>query len=149
MNIHNPPTNQEERLHILTLVRSQFRELTGTEAGVTCASCQRKVPVRFMYHCFNCGLWFCHRCSGEHFATGATTWNPMATAPRTAQNVRVMMSDGTVHEEAHWASDKSGEDQPPFEGWFVAVRSEETGAVVAYRGIPDPVGWQPPRGEKR
>lgn len=68
MNVHEKPTSEEERLEILTLIRDQTRELWGT-TRVTCASCKRKVPVRFMYQCFFCGLWFCKRCAAVHFGT--------------------------------------------------------------------------------
>lgn len=47
----------------------------------------------------------------------ANEWQPMKTAPRNATDVRLKLKNGeTVI--GHWASDLSGEDQPPFEGWF-------------------------------
>ena len=63
------------------------------------------------------------------------SWQPIKTAPRNASWVQVMTSEGTVH-RAHWASDLSGEDQPPFEGWFIDMESYML-------GIPWPVAWRP------
>lgn len=62
-------------------------------------------------------------------------WQPIKTAPRNASWVDVLMGDGTV-QRAHWASDLSGEDQPPFEGWFV-------NRGTYFEGIPEPVAWRP------
>lgn len=52
------------------------------------------------------------------------------------------MRDGTVHEDAHWASDLSGEDQPPFEGWFRPVKDSD-GRTSYYAYIGEPVAWRP------
>lgn len=46
-------------------------------------------------------------------------WQPINTAPKNAKRIEVMMSDGTIHKDCHYACDLSGECQPPFEGWFV------------------------------
>lgn len=64
-------------------------------------------------------------------------WEGMKTAPQNASWVKVLMRDGTIH-EAHFASDLSGEDQPPFEGWFIRASKPEYG----FYGIDDPVAWQ-------
>lgn len=53
--------------------------------------------------------------------TVAIEWRPIETAPRDATEVRVRLRDGRVVDRAHWACDLSGEKQPPFRGWFVAV----------------------------
>jgi hypothetical protein len=63
----DPPKTEADRHEIRLLIRSQFVELKG-DTMVTCAECKRRVPVRFAYHCFNCGLWLCHACSVIHFA---------------------------------------------------------------------------------
>jgi hypothetical protein len=42
---------------------------------------------------------------------------------------------------AHYARDLSGEEQPPFEGWFVAVICD--GKVSFYREIDRPELWRP------
>jgi hypothetical protein len=62
-------------------------------------------------------------------------WRSMKTAPHNASWVDVKMPDGTV-QRAHWASDLSGDDQPPFEGWF-------KNCGTYYGVIPDPVAWRP------
>ncbi len=62
-------------------------------------------------------------------------WQPIKTAPRNATTIRVKMRDGVMH-EAHWAEDISGEDQPAFRGWFIAVGN-------SFREIDEPVEWMP------
>lgn len=79
----------------------------------------------------------------EAVTTGAAArWSPMKDAPRTTAWVRVLtqLHDGTCAEyTAHWAEDLSGEEQPPFSGWFYAVRSNS-----AYDEVPGRLlGWQP------
>ena len=59
-------------------------------------------------------------------------WGPIATAPKNATWIEVIMSDGTTL-EAHWAQDLSGEDQPPFQGWFNRKLVQ----------IETPDGWRP------
>jgi hypothetical protein len=67
-------------------------------------------------------------------------WRPIASYPRRGPVlvVRVRLAGGEVRERAHWASNRSGEEMPPFEGWFVP-----DGA--GFTGIPDPVAWMPYR----
>jgi len=54
-------------------VMEQVREIVGqtgcmTELPrVTCAECDRKLPVTFMYHCLYCEMFFCKRCAQFHF----------------------------------------------------------------------------------
>jgi len=69
-------------------------------------------------------------------------WHPMSTAPRNCTHVRLLMSDGTIHENAHWASDFSGEEQPAFEGWFIPMLNTE-GKLLGYEEVVGPKGWQP------
>lgn len=64
-----------------------------------------------------------------------TSWQPMSSAPRNATWVELRGKDGLV-ERAHWASDLSGEDQPPFEGWF----KESTKCFVGINF--EPVAWR-------
>lgn len=64
-----------------------------------------------------------------------SAWQPINTAPKNATWVRVKMRDGRVL-KAHWASDLSGEEQPPFEGWFI-----DKGTYMA--GIETPEYWKP------
>jgi hypothetical protein len=67
--------------------------------------------------------------------TDSEPWQEMGTAPLNATWVEVRMKDGTVL-RAHWASDLSGEEQPPFEGWFI-----DRGTYML--GIDDPYAWRP------
>lgn len=68
-------------------------------------------------------------------------WLPMGLAPTKGypiQHVRGILIDGSIVEDMHYACDTSGEDQPPFKGWFIPMGSG------GYYGIdPDPVGWMP------
>ena len=63
-------------------------------------------------------------------------WLPMWTAPTRSKNVRVRTSDGTVHQPVYFAQDLSGEEQPPFSGWF-----EPQGK--SYAGVVDVKAWMP------
>lgn len=51
----------------------------------------------------------------------------------------VILRNGEVR-EAHRAQDLSGEEQPPYRGWFVAA------SVGHHYQIEDPVGWRPRQG---
>lgn len=80
---------------------------------------------------------FCRRMEEEEMdRKPCATWKDIKTAPKDATEVSVRLSDGTIYERAHWASNLSGEEQPPFEGWFVRAGSY-------FAGIPDPVEWRP------
>jgi hypothetical protein len=68
-------------------------------------------------------------------------WQPMESAPQDATNVYVRLADGREC-VAHFACDLSGEEQPGFEGWFVAVRDRFL-RVLYYRHIGEPVAWHP------
>lgn len=63
-------------------------------------------------------------------------WQPIATAPRGGTWVIARVADGRTY-VVHWAQDLSGEEQPPFRGWFEQVSAH------GYREIPDPVSWCP------
>jgi hypothetical protein len=63
-------------------------------------------------------------------------WNFMRTYP-IGEEVKVLLADQTIHERAHWASNLSGEEQPPFEGWFVPCGEH------SYREIGTPIRWMP------
>lgn len=89
--------------------------------------------------CLWCGR---RREVGPHFKSDIPLgFEPMHTAPQNATTILVVMEDGT-QQEAHWAQDLSGEEQPPFRGWFVASR-DRSGKVYGYSQISEPVGWKP------
>ncbi len=48
----------------------------------------------------------------------ALGWSDMSCAPKDSTWIEVETTGGNIV-RAHWASDMSGEEQPPFEGWFV------------------------------
>lgn len=57
-----------------------------------------------------------------------TVWRSMDRAPKEGypiQHVDLLMEDGSIEKNAHWAQDLSGEDQPPFRGWFVPVERDD------------------------
>jgi hypothetical protein len=66
----------------------------------------------------------------------------MNSAPRNAKWLILLLNNGTTV-RAHYAEDLSGEDQPPFRGWF-----EEMGSHGFSEVSGDPIGWKPePAGE--
>jgi len=64
-------------------------------------------------------------------------WKPISEAPKDSTSIRAKMKDGTFHEDAHWASDMSGENQPIFEGWFIP-----SNGYYSYEQIETPIEWQ-------
>ncbi len=64
-------------------------------------------------------------------------FRPMDSAPKDASWVIVRLKDNT-EVEAHFAENLSGEDQPPFSGWF--RRSSDPGSMIA---VEQPMGWKP------
>lgn len=66
-------------------------------------------------------------------------WQFMTTAPLNATPIEVQLPSGETM-IAHWACDLSGEEQPPFEGWFTWVGSDRHGY---YTEIPTPDFWRP------
>ena len=67
-------------------------------------------------------------------------WRPMFCAPVSrCQDVEVW--DGTRIVVSHFAQDLSGEDQPPFSGWFIPIMDDHD-RVLYYTGI-KPLRWRP------
>lgn len=66
-------------------------------------------------------------------------WCPISAPYPRGKDLEVELPDHSVC-VAHWASDLSGEEQPPYQGWFTA----ETGGGrrVCYRQIPRPIAWR-------
>jgi hypothetical protein len=50
-------------------------------------------------------------------------WKPMRTAPKGGMHIRCMVADGTIHDDVHWASNLTGEEQPGFQGWFIPIKN--------------------------
>lgn len=63
-------------------------------------------------------------------------WQDIETAPRDATHIEVLLEDGTIHNDCHYAVDITGEWQAPFKGWFIPT---STGFVE----INKPVKWRP------
>lgn len=66
-------------------------------------------------------------------------WQPMATAPKDCTWIIVLTEKG-VEERVHWAEDLTGEEQPPYQGWFKAHPSPRCG-FIQVRGPFQ--GWKP------
>jgi hypothetical protein len=66
-------------------------------------------------------------------------WKPISDYKGYGE-VLVALPDGTI-QLAHWASDLSGSDQPPFEGWFEKVFND-SGNILYCRGIETPIAWK-------
>lgn len=70
-------------------------------------------------------------------------WRTMDRAPKDCTHVHLLMDGGVTVKDAHWAEDLSGEEQPPFRGWFVAVK-DGTGKFLYNREVPgEPCAWAP------
>lgn len=65
----------------------------------------------------------------------------MVGAPKNATWITVLMENGTT-QNAHWAQDLSGEDQPMFRGWFIKSGDHD------YSPIDEPIAWKPIEKEK-
>lgn len=62
-------------------------------------------------------------------------WQEVTNEQHNGKWMDVMLADGTVI-RAHWAQNTSGEEQPPYRGWFKRV-----GNYMAQ--IDDPILWKP------
>jgi len=69
-------------------------------------------------------------------------WSPMSTAPRNAKWITLLTEDRGTQRivSAHYAEDLSGEEQPPFKGWF-----EETDAHGFSEVHGKLIGWKEDR----
>lgn len=77
----------------------------------------------------------------EQFRHDYTVWRSMDRAPKNCEEVQLLMKDGRVVRNAHWAEDLSGEEQPPFIGWFIPVYRDD-GNRLRFDQVPgEPVGW--------
>jgi hypothetical protein len=68
-------------------------------------------------------------------------WQPMAYAPHNANWLSVAVLDGNKVrvERLHWAQDESGDDQPPYRGWF---KEQPIGdGFIQAAGVM--LGWRP------
>lgn len=77
----------------------------------------------------------------------AQGWEAPATAPETAKWVQLAYVEPGAREPAiivaHWACDLSGEEQPPFKGWFRATVGDG-GRTYGFTEVPKGwVAWRP------
>lgn len=50
---------------VIDFMYKQIRQ-SMRESTVTCG-CGNRQPLRYMFRCYYCGVFFCHKCAGEHF----------------------------------------------------------------------------------
>lgn len=87
---------------------------------------------------------FCYSCKqSRKFAElqGGETfrgWRSLKSAPKNATWVWGKLASGE-QVKMHWAEDLSGEEQPPFKGWYVRVGEGAAG----YFSQVEPVAWLP------
>ena len=65
-------------------------------------------------------------------------WSGMNLAPKDSSWIEAELQDGNIV-TVHWASDLSGEEQPPYEGWFTVFDEEDERA--GYRQV-FPIHWR-------
>lgn len=77
-------------------------------------------------------------------AHGSVTWLPMDTAPKEGypvQFVRLLMQDGSIVENAHWAYG-GGEEQPAFgPAWFRPFLRSDGSVSSYYEVTGKPQAW--------
>ena len=56
------------------MFRKQLQQAKGEQPNVECASCHHAKPLRFLYKCLYCGLWFCERCMEVHLGKTRTEY---------------------------------------------------------------------------
>jgi hypothetical protein len=67
-----PVTRDDDRgehneiLDASKVFRTQWREAKGDGQEITCP-CGTRAPVRFLFRCLYCGVWFCQSCAEVHF----------------------------------------------------------------------------------
>lgn len=85
----------------------------------------------------------CYGCGDERELTEIkpepAPWRPMQDAPKDGPIVwiRAQLEDGT-EVDVHWAQDLSGEEQPPFRGWYAAHATPSAGFYEV-----KPLRWKP------
>lgn len=64
-SVHERPTTRQGVEALRERVREAARE--ALSGSVACAGCGVVQPLRIMFRCYFCGLWFCHVCGRVHF----------------------------------------------------------------------------------
>lgn len=65
-NYHDKPKNEKDYDKWAEKAFSQCVEANKTNKYITCV-CDKKINIIYAYRCYHCGLWFCEKCSKEHF----------------------------------------------------------------------------------
>jgi hypothetical protein len=66
-NIHKKATSEDGKKALIKIIQSQNRMVIRNTFKMPCACCQREARIEWLYKCFYCGVWFCHKCAEEHF----------------------------------------------------------------------------------
>ncbi len=74
----------------------------------------------------------------EQLEFGLDDWRLGRSAPKSATWVLIKLRNGTIW-AAHFAQDLSGEDQPPFSGWFRFAGKRDYALLTES----DPAYWRP------
>jgi hypothetical protein len=68
-NIHKQTTSKEDKKKLIKIIRKQNRIVIKNSFKMTCGCCEKITPVEWLYKCFYCGVWFCHKCAEDHFSS--------------------------------------------------------------------------------
>lgn len=49
------------------LMEEQLRESKDNAGCAVTCPCGTKAPMRFMFRCYYCGVWYCFKCAAVHF----------------------------------------------------------------------------------
>jgi len=66
-NIHKQTKSEEDKIILFGIIQKQNRTSIKNTFSITCGCCQKPTPIYWLYKCFYCGVWFCHKCAKEHF----------------------------------------------------------------------------------
>lgn len=66
-NIHKQTISEEHKKTLIKIIQKQNRKVIRNTFKMPCACCQREARIEWLYKCFYCGVWFCHKCAEEHF----------------------------------------------------------------------------------
>lgn len=69
----HPALSDQEYNATAALHSQQWRQAKGSNPMVTCG-CGLRAPIRFLYRCLYCGVFFCEPCAEAHFGKSKAAW---------------------------------------------------------------------------
>ncbi len=66
-NIHKQTDSEEDKKILCSLLIRQEMRASKHDFNMFCGCCMKEVSIAFACKCFYCGIWFCWKCSREHF----------------------------------------------------------------------------------